>query len=396
MRRNPALESQSSFERIQQLVKKEGKIARNLVVWSVPAEKQAKAARGRGRTGKAGGRRPLRSRGSEQLSRSDRMCLAAAGQYSNSALGGKEGRPANKSDVHARYWSYLFDNLFRAVDEIYKTCEVDGSVIECQVHLHASVCACTLLYCASHCIYCTGGNDDPECLPQRLLCSHSQNRTGEAVGDTPTTQVSVLPAIWIVHSLMCTCMHSFRPSGVAWEVRKTTSPSKLCKPHLCDQAKPRESGGRSVSGCVRSLDMSCSSLTWADRVRGKALCVSREEEDSDAHDQGTKEEKKRSEAGEEVEDGRRKREGQEGEEVERRERRESREDVIKSKEDDTRGGEERGKDISKEASRCASSSSLEVRSMEQPQEGCEEINNDAGKVLTLDTAEVKLMLQCQL
>lgn len=136
MRRSPALESQSSFERIQQLVKKEGKTARNLVAWSVPAPEQAKGLpRSRGRAGKAVGRRPPRARGSEQLSRSERMCLAAAGQYS--ALGGKEGgRPVNKSDVHARYWSYLFDNLFRAVDEIYKTCEVDGSVIECQVERH--------------------------------------------------------------------------------------------------------------------------------------------------------------------------------------------------------------------------------------------------------------------
>lgn len=146
MRRSPALESQSSFERIQQLVKKEGKTARNLVAWSVPAPEQAKAIpRSRGRAGKAVGRRPPRARGSEQLSRSERMCLAAAGQYSNSALGGKEGgRPVNKSDVHARYWSYLFDNLFRAVDEIYKTCEVDGSVIECQVWLHIFVCLHTV------------------------------------------------------------------------------------------------------------------------------------------------------------------------------------------------------------------------------------------------------------
>lgn len=151
MRRSPALESQSSFERIQQLVKKEGKTARNLVAWSVPAPEQAKVVpRIQERAGKAVGRRPPRATGSEQLSRSERMCLAAAGQYSNSALGGKEGgRSANKSDVHARYWSYLFENLFRAVDEIYKTCEVDGSVIECQVH----ICLC-LSHHALHCALC--------------------------------------------------------------------------------------------------------------------------------------------------------------------------------------------------------------------------------------------------
>ena len=132
-----ALESQSSFERLQQLVKREGKSARNLVAWSVPTA-HAEQTVGRGRSG---ARRRSKAAGSaEKLSRSEKMCVAAAGQYSKSrsALGGKKGRtPAsavNRADVHARYWSYLFDNLFRAVDEIYRTCEMDGSVIECQVH----------------------------------------------------------------------------------------------------------------------------------------------------------------------------------------------------------------------------------------------------------------------
>ena len=150
MQKSPALESQSSYEheRIRQLVEKEGKSARNLVTWSVPAAEEARSARG-----KPGARRRARpgARGSEQLSRSERMCVAAAGKYSNPARGGKaSGRPANKADVHARYWSYLFDNLFRAVDEVYKTCEVDCSVVECQVQctgsLGSAVCmACMLL-----------------------------------------------------------------------------------------------------------------------------------------------------------------------------------------------------------------------------------------------------------
>ena len=119
-------------------MKKEGKSARNLVAWSVPAvhAEQATARRpgGRGRGNDGARRRPIRTSGTEKLSRSEKMCRVAAGQYSNSALGRKEGtKPATKADVHARYWSYLFGNLFRAVDEIYRTCEVDGSVIECQV-----------------------------------------------------------------------------------------------------------------------------------------------------------------------------------------------------------------------------------------------------------------------
>ena len=39
----------------------------------------------------------------------------------------------NRRDIRARYWAYLFDNLRRAVDEIYMTCEADESIIECKV-----------------------------------------------------------------------------------------------------------------------------------------------------------------------------------------------------------------------------------------------------------------------
>ena len=35
-------------------------------------------------------------------------------------------------DLQARYWGLLFENLRRAVDEIYLTCEADESVEECK------------------------------------------------------------------------------------------------------------------------------------------------------------------------------------------------------------------------------------------------------------------------
>jgi hypothetical protein len=59
------------------------------------------------------------------------MCVVAAEEYTEG-----ERRRANlsgkASNMQARYWSYLFDNLHRAVDEIYCTCEADESIIECQ------------------------------------------------------------------------------------------------------------------------------------------------------------------------------------------------------------------------------------------------------------------------
>ena len=44
-----------------------------------------------------------------------------------------KGTPKKISDIRARYWAFLFENLKRAVDEIYQTCETDESVVECKV-----------------------------------------------------------------------------------------------------------------------------------------------------------------------------------------------------------------------------------------------------------------------
>ncbi|XP_077514235.1 SCAPER domain-containing protein short spindle 3 isoform X2 [Amblyomma americanum] len=41
------------------------------------------------------------------------------------------GRGPDKG-LRARYWAYLFENLHRAVDEIYNTCETDESTLECK------------------------------------------------------------------------------------------------------------------------------------------------------------------------------------------------------------------------------------------------------------------------
>lgn len=42
-----------------------------------------------------------------------------------------------KVDMRARYWAFLFENLKRAVDEIYQMCEADESAVQCKVrHVH--------------------------------------------------------------------------------------------------------------------------------------------------------------------------------------------------------------------------------------------------------------------
>lgn len=63
----------------------------------------------------------------------------AMGASPNSARGGAKLRARSSSagrgpdkGLRARYWAYLFENLQRAVDEIYHTCETDESTLECK------------------------------------------------------------------------------------------------------------------------------------------------------------------------------------------------------------------------------------------------------------------------
>ena len=42
-------------------------------------------------------------------------------------------KPRKTSDIRARYWAYLFDNLKRSVNEIYETCESEENINECKV-----------------------------------------------------------------------------------------------------------------------------------------------------------------------------------------------------------------------------------------------------------------------
>lgn len=147
-------------QEIRQLVQKEGKSARNLVTWSVPANDPTRANDGFTQVVKKTRRSRQRSRpmldsyrehikkpahthgqttastnkGPLTSSRvSEEACVVVAGQYSGKKRSSRVSKSGARVDLHARYWSYLFDNLHRAVDEIYSTCESDESVLECQV-----------------------------------------------------------------------------------------------------------------------------------------------------------------------------------------------------------------------------------------------------------------------
>ena len=70
-----------------------------------------------------------------------KLTAAAAGDKNFDKSPTKTRQP-RKVDLRARYWAFLFDNLRRAVDEIYVTCESDQSVVECKVSLQLFFACC--------------------------------------------------------------------------------------------------------------------------------------------------------------------------------------------------------------------------------------------------------------
>jgi hypothetical protein len=41
---------------------------------------------------------------------------------------------STSSDVRSRYWTMLFDNLKRSIEQIYQACESDQNPLQCQVN----------------------------------------------------------------------------------------------------------------------------------------------------------------------------------------------------------------------------------------------------------------------
>uniref|UniRef100_A0A3Q2D579 S-phase cyclin A-associated protein in the ER n=1 Tax=Cyprinodon variegatus TaxID=28743 RepID=A0A3Q2D579_CYPVA len=121
----------NSHDKVRKIVAEEGRAARNLIAWSVPLESKEEEVF------PIGCAKPQRVTTGQQKNKKQN-----AGVESKSTSGtildkGSDKSPTKarqprKVDLRARYWAFLFDNLRRAVDEIYVTCESDQSVLECK------------------------------------------------------------------------------------------------------------------------------------------------------------------------------------------------------------------------------------------------------------------------
>ena len=122
----------NSYDRVRKIVQEEGRTARNLVIYNVPVE-QRRSGSGQGFPGR---KRTPSQKGQQQRplvkprpsSLEDQSIL----NKQDLTRSPRSDGGTRKTDRRARYWKFLFDNLQRAVDAIYETCEQDESVVECK------------------------------------------------------------------------------------------------------------------------------------------------------------------------------------------------------------------------------------------------------------------------
>ncbi|XP_061630323.1 S phase cyclin A-associated protein in the endoplasmic reticulum isoform X2 [Phyllopteryx taeniolatus] len=125
----------NSHDKVRKIVAEEGRAARNLIAWSVPLESKEEEAKSKSHS--TASSRAQRTHSGQQRNKKQNTGVeskSTAGALLDKATekSPTKARQPRKVDLRARYWAFLFDNLRRAVDEIYVTCESDQSVVECK------------------------------------------------------------------------------------------------------------------------------------------------------------------------------------------------------------------------------------------------------------------------
>uniref|UniRef100_A0A8B9LIE4 S-phase cyclin A associated protein in the ER n=1 Tax=Astyanax mexicanus TaxID=7994 RepID=A0A8B9LIE4_ASTMX len=125
----------NSHDKVRKIVAEEGRAARNLIAWSVPLENKEEERKSKIHSNNNA--RPQRINSGQHRNKKQTAaldCKAPAGSMleKGAEKSPTKARQPRKVDLRARYWAFLFDNLRRAVDEIYVTCESDQSVVECK------------------------------------------------------------------------------------------------------------------------------------------------------------------------------------------------------------------------------------------------------------------------
>ncbi|XP_021362165.1 S phase cyclin A-associated protein in the endoplasmic reticulum-like isoform X2 [Mizuhopecten yessoensis] len=226
----------NSYDRVRKIVQEEGRTARNLVIYNVPVEQENRAGANLPagqqaiHMGRMGARKhPLKDQNRHRNVTPPKRKAAddyALMQKSQQELlkSPKSDSGLRKPDLRARYWKFLFDNLQRAVDAIYETCEQDESVVECK---------------------------------EVIMMLEQSTRDFK----------SLIERLHMLRAFEESAKEGDRPTSIAWEVRKM-SPGKSAG----TQGHGRSTSSPSPAQRVLTFPDQRSELghsSWADKVKGK-------------------------------------------------------------------------------------------------------------------------------
>ncbi|XP_049467852.1 S phase cyclin A-associated protein in the endoplasmic reticulum isoform X1 [Panthera uncia] len=219
----------NSHDKVRRIVAEEGRTARNLIAWSVPLESKDDDGKSKCQTG---GKSKRTIQGTHKNTKQN---VGVDCKITSSTTGDKhfdksptKARHPRKIDLRARYWAFLFDNLRRAVDEIYETCESDQSVVECK---------------------------------EVLMMLDNYVRDFKALIDW----------IQLQEKLEKTDAQS-RPTSLAWEVKKMSPGRHVIPSPSTDRISVTSNARRSLNfggspGTVAAPRLAPTGVSWADKVK---------------------------------------------------------------------------------------------------------------------------------
>ncbi|XP_061078559.1 S phase cyclin A-associated protein in the endoplasmic reticulum isoform X3 [Conger conger] len=221
----------NSHDKVRKIVAEEGRAARNLIAWSVPLENKEEDGKSKSHSNTNPRSQRINTglhRNKKQNAGLDSKSAAGALLDKNTEKSPTKARQPRKVDLRARYWAFLFDNLRRAVDEIYVTCESDQSVVECK----------EVLMMLDNYVRDFKALIDWIQLQEKLEKTDAQNR----------------------------------PTSLAWEVRKMSPGRHVMPSPSADRIIPSPSARKSLNFGGHPPTLAVARLThsgpsWADRVK---------------------------------------------------------------------------------------------------------------------------------
>uniref|UniRef100_A0A3P9LUH0 S-phase cyclin A associated protein in the ER n=1 Tax=Oryzias latipes TaxID=8090 RepID=A0A3P9LUH0_ORYLA len=221
----------NSHDKVRRIVAEEGRAARNLIAWSVPLESKEEEVKSKGNS--SGSSRFQRINSGQQKNKKQNAGVDIKGAAGALLDKGPEKSPTKvrqprKVDLRARYWAFLFENLRRAVDEIYVTCESDQSVLECK----------EVLMMLDNYVRDFKALIDWIQLQEKLEKTDAQNR----------------------------------PTSLAWEVRKMSPGRHVMQSPTSDRVVPSTGARRALNfggppSTLAAARLSHTGPSWADRVK---------------------------------------------------------------------------------------------------------------------------------